>query len=296
MLPHPPELGSSRWPRSDPKGLFYATKHGLKFTGMPAWPAIERDDEVWAVVAFLLRPSRSRCQESYARLVRGETAPASGGGRPGASALIWIRRRPRFRSRCGRAARAAMASRAAAAGSALSRASTDSAVEYLSVRCARMRRQTRPSGIMGPIAAGIALAGHLVESWPEYYAGRDQERARLFDRHSLRAADAAPRWREVPRSPRRGVPAQGVPSCEDCHGLDDLAAEPRLPGARPASTPSTWSSSSGCGKRGVRGGSPYAHLMEAFAPKLTDDQIRDVAGYYASLDVASSWAREPSAR
>ena len=30
-------------------------KHGIKFTGMPAWAAQQRDDEVWAMVAFLRR-------------------------------------------------------------------------------------------------------------------------------------------------------------------------------------------------------------------------------------------------
>ncbi|MFG0336020.1 MAG: c-type cytochrome, partial [Maioricimonas sp. JB049] len=38
----------------DPEELFYIVKHGIKFTGMPGWPAQNRDDEVWAIVAFLL--------------------------------------------------------------------------------------------------------------------------------------------------------------------------------------------------------------------------------------------------
>ena len=37
-----------------PRELFKIVKHGVKFTGMPAWPSLERDDEVWDVVAFLL--------------------------------------------------------------------------------------------------------------------------------------------------------------------------------------------------------------------------------------------------
>ena len=52
MTPTPPYLPDrvDDWSREE---LFYITKHGILFTGMPAWPAIERDDEVWAVVAFL---------------------------------------------------------------------------------------------------------------------------------------------------------------------------------------------------------------------------------------------------
>src|SRR5690606_25016642 len=37
------------------KALFWIVKHGLKYTAMPAWPAQQRDDEVWAVTAFLVR-------------------------------------------------------------------------------------------------------------------------------------------------------------------------------------------------------------------------------------------------
>jgi hypothetical protein len=56
MLPTPPELRQrlSRW---RPEELFSIVKHGIKFTGMPPWPAQERDDEVWAVVAFLPAPT-----------------------------------------------------------------------------------------------------------------------------------------------------------------------------------------------------------------------------------------------
>src|SRR5688572_30227281 len=41
--PHPPDLQRqvSRW---QPRELFYLVKHGVKFTGMPAWPAVGRDD------------------------------------------------------------------------------------------------------------------------------------------------------------------------------------------------------------------------------------------------------------
>ena len=52
LTPHPPYLPEAvtRW---DPPELFEIVKHGIKMTGMPAWPALQRDDEVWAVVAFI---------------------------------------------------------------------------------------------------------------------------------------------------------------------------------------------------------------------------------------------------
>lgn len=35
------------------KQLFWIIKHGIKFTGMPGWPAVDRDDEVRRMVAFV---------------------------------------------------------------------------------------------------------------------------------------------------------------------------------------------------------------------------------------------------
>ena len=40
-------------------------------------------------------------------------------------------------------------------------------------------------------------------------------------------------------------------------------------------------------KDGVRGGTPYAHIMRTVASRLTRDQMDAVARYYASLPPAS---------
>src|SRR5687767_5962755 len=54
MLPTPPDLAVQMRPWRD-RELFWIVKHGIKYTGMPAWAAQQRDDEVWALVAFLRR-------------------------------------------------------------------------------------------------------------------------------------------------------------------------------------------------------------------------------------------------
>src|SRR5687767_12863728 len=76
MTPPPPELTPklSRW---TPEELFSIVKHGIKFTGMPAWPAQQRDDEVWAVVSFLRRLPRLDAS-GYRQLVYGEGSAAGG--------------------------------------------------------------------------------------------------------------------------------------------------------------------------------------------------------------------------
>ena len=62
--------------------LFWIVKHGIKYTGMPAWAAQQRDDEVWALVAFLRRlPALDAQTLSRARARR----PASRRRRAGAS-------------------------------------------------------------------------------------------------------------------------------------------------------------------------------------------------------------------
>src|SRR5690606_5450415 len=52
MLPAPPVLTGRVFEWTDQE-LFWLVKHGLKYTGMPGWPVQDRDDEVWALVAFL---------------------------------------------------------------------------------------------------------------------------------------------------------------------------------------------------------------------------------------------------
>jgi hypothetical protein len=76
MTPAPPELRQrlSRW---RPEELFSIVKHGIKFTGMPAWPVQQRDDEVWAMVAFLRRLPELDAV-AYQRLVYGDGSAAGG--------------------------------------------------------------------------------------------------------------------------------------------------------------------------------------------------------------------------
>lgn len=52
LTPPPPALHArdDEWP---PELLFARVLHGVPNTAMPAWPAREREDEVWAMVAFL---------------------------------------------------------------------------------------------------------------------------------------------------------------------------------------------------------------------------------------------------
>lgn len=52
MLPEPPPIGEAirGW---QPNHLHWIVENGIKMSGMPAWPARQRGDEVWPVVAYL---------------------------------------------------------------------------------------------------------------------------------------------------------------------------------------------------------------------------------------------------
>jgi hypothetical protein len=75
MLPEPPYMPDvvHDW---EPQHLFWIVRNGLKYSGMPGWVPPERADEVWAVVAALLRlPEMS--PEEYQKLSGGEVASRS---------------------------------------------------------------------------------------------------------------------------------------------------------------------------------------------------------------------------
>ena len=72
MTPPPPWLPRVI-PTWDTEALFWIVRHGVKYSGMPAWPAQARADEVWAVVAFL-RALPDLDAATYRRLVSGPEA------------------------------------------------------------------------------------------------------------------------------------------------------------------------------------------------------------------------------
>ncbi len=52
LNPPPPDLAEEAL-EEPPEVLFWATKNGIRMTGMPAWGVTHDDDEIWPVIAFL---------------------------------------------------------------------------------------------------------------------------------------------------------------------------------------------------------------------------------------------------
>lgn len=52
LYPHPPRLAHAT--DLKPAEVFWTIKHGVKFSGMPAWGKSHSDDEIWSITAFVL--------------------------------------------------------------------------------------------------------------------------------------------------------------------------------------------------------------------------------------------------
>ena len=264
MTPHPPYLPPEidRW---TPEELFYIVKHGVKFTGMPAWPVQQRDDEVWAMVAFLLRLPELDAA-AYRRLAQGEaTARADAPLR----SLLGPEEAPRaVEESCGRCHGVDGNGRGTGAFPRLA----GQRPSYLYAALQAYARGDRHSGIMAPVAAG--LSPEEMRALAEYYAGRP-----ALPPARAAAAEAIARGRRIAHE---GVPAQRIPSCADCHGPNPIRRNPFYP-TLAGQYAIYLVQQLELFQRGQRGGSAYAHLMHPTADRLTPEQMRDVAAYYASL-------------
>ncbi|HEX6210407.1 MAG TPA: c-type cytochrome, partial [Methylomirabilota bacterium] len=273
MTPKPPDL-ASRAAAWKPRELFHIVKHGIKFTGMPAWPAARRDDEVWAVVAFLVRMPGLE-PDAYRRLVRGEAAVV-----PAVAQLASPEAQqeipPAVTRTCGRCHGAEGNGRGEGAFPRLA----GQRPQYLLAALDAYARGDRFSGIMGPIAAALAPAER--DEVAAYYAT-------LAPQPGGHAADQAAAERGAALA-RDGIPGQRVPSCEDCHGFSTHPRNPSYPVLH-GQHADYLELQLRLFAEGRRGGSPYARLMHSFAARLTPPQIRDLAEHYAAGPEGSPTAR-----
>jgi cytochrome c553 len=263
MTPPPPEL-TARLSRWTPEELFSIVKHGIKFTGMPAWPAQQRDDEVWAVVAFLRRmPDLDAA--AYRRLAYGETGvradttpdlPAAGDAVP-----------PRaVRDVCWRCHGTDGTGR----GPGVFPSLAGQRFEYLYGSLRAFRERTRFSGIMS--AAAATLSDETMREIAAYYERLPPRSAAMGENPSARGAEIA----------TRGIPDRDIPPCAECHGPSAPPknhAYPKLTGQHVGYLTSQLQLL----EEQRRGGSPNVNLMQVFVHRLRPEEIRDAARYYAAL-------------
>jgi len=261
MLPAPPELNraASNWSTEQ---LFWIVKHGLKFTGMPAWVAQQRDDEVWAVVAFLRAlPQMSASQ--YRLFAIGDPEPRPNDGAEIARNGMTMEALTRC-VRCHRGdarPRSALVPRLAGQSQA-----------YVERALRDFASGSRPSGIMEPIA--VALDAAAITALSAYYAGAPNPAPSAPPIESN--ADQIARGKDIAT---QGVAETGVPPCLVCHGDARAPSFPKLDGQYApyiVGQIDLW-------KRGLRTKSGYGAIMGTIASRLTDEQAQDVAAYFASV-------------
>ena len=249
MTPHPPFLPErvARWTDAE---LFQIVKHGIKFTGMPSWPAPQRNDEIWTVVAFLRTLDRLSAGEYWRFAIgdRGRSEPApipvqtmcvachgsDGRGRDGGGFPVI-------------AGQSASYMRAALDAFALGR---------------------RHSGVMGPVAA--ALDAGARDAVIQYYSSLPPAPPRGSSGDAAAGEAIA----------LRGIAGQRVPACVECHRsatADRQAAYPVLH----AQHPEYLLSQLQLFADDARGGSSAASIMQPIAQRLTPKQRQDVAIYFS---------------
>ncbi len=282
MMTPPPPLLAPRiraWREAE---LFWIVKHGIKFTGMPAWPSQLRDDEVWAVVAFL-RTLPEQTPDDYRLFVEGpradQSATANGsaaapGTRPEAVDPPGDPRSGPAPSLIGAIAHCARCHGAdgQGRGGTVVPAIAGQSEAYILASLEAYASGRRASGMMA-LAAGLsepvlfpALAAHFAGLSPPVPSGEPADGAVLA------------RGRAIAET---GVSGDAVPACLACHGGDGRnPIYPRLDGL-----------SAGYLERqlalfasGERGGTAFAHLMTTVARRLSEDDRRAVALYLAARD------------
>lgn len=259
MLPEPPDLAQAAGEWRD-RELFWIVRNGLKYTGMPAWVAPQRDDEVWSLVAFLKRLPATDAA-AYAILVRDardsgrEVADLASPGAAMASC-----------ARCHGDASLAPSSRLVPRLDVLP-------ARYMSAALAQYADGSRPSGIMQPIAAALDSLdlARLATNYAEL-TSRQAEAERPSTADPARI-DAGRRIAE------NGVREAGIPPCLACHGPGGSDLFPRLAGQHARyiiGQLALW-------QRGLRDTSVTGAIMAPIARRLSGEQIAAVGAYFESL-------------
>jgi cytochrome c553 len=252
--PRPPELGNIA-EVYEASELFFIVRHGVKFTGMPGWSAANRDDEVWAVVAFLKAlPKLDRSK--YRTLVFGDDLEHEDSQAPS----LVLRR-------CARCHGARGNGRGLGAFPRLAGQNRG----YLEKSLEAYRRGERASGIMQPLASDLSK--------------REIERvAAWYSEQTVTKAEAGSATSQVGHAiANRGIPERRVPPCADCHGPTELSVHDSYPKLRGQSAFYV-EQQLDLFARQVRGGSRQASLMKsAQVHALRAQEVRAVALYYGTL-------------
>jgi cytochrome c553 len=266
MLPSPPDL-SERVRDWEPEQLFWIVKHGLKYTGMPAWTTQRRDDEVWSLVALLVKlPGLS--PEQYRELARGNAKDV----RPDPAQLIERGTGETALAVCARC----HGDGESPPTSQLVPKLAGLPAPYIELMLKDYAEGKRHSGIMQPVTGELDPDDRT--KLAAYYAALP----RVPNQSAANSAspERIERGRKIAQE---GIPANGVPGCVSCHAGGALATYPPLAGQNArymAGQLRLW-------KSGARGNSGQSQIMEPIATRLSEAEIEDVSAYFASQQLGA---------
>lgn len=271
--------------------LFWIVKHGIKYSAMPAWPVQNRDDEVWALAAFVQRLPKMDAATYRALTGTDLDAQAMPPFAPGAFKPI--------RYQPGIITPDATEQRIERPTLGFGVAGVDARVGQGCVACHGVDGGGRPggafpnialltegqiakaltdyasgaraSGFMQPVA--VNLTPQQIAGLAHYYAGQPKHPAdRLAPPADLLALGA--------RIAGGGVKGQRLGACADCHEYSKAVAK-----AYPNINGQNWRylrDQLKLFRSGLRGGASRTNLMYGAAQHLTDREIDAVALFYAS--------------
>ncbi len=251
--PHAPDLSVNAREWTD-RQLFWILRHGVKFSGMPAWGSDGRDDEIRRMVAFV-RSLPTMTPAQYRALVVTPAAPAS---LPASDAVVIARctgcHGANGQGRGQRDIPILGAQRVAALEAALR----------------AYRANTRHSAVMQQAAA--TLDDVQIAMLARHFAAMPG----LIDRPVTRPATslAARRAQQIVE---RGLPRVQLPACASCHGPSK--PQPILAGQRAAYLAARLRNWKGDGKE-IDARQSQA-IMPVIARRIPEDMIEPLAAYLA---------------
>ena len=251
MVPAPPHITEAveDW---TPREFHWIVQEGVKMSGMPYWPA-EREDEAWAMVAFLQEVGEMSAQD-YLELTRlpqieGPPEAAYCAGCHGVDGRGVAEVIPRL---------------------------DILGEEYLRTAIESYVDRSRDSGFMAQAVTEVE-ARNLPAIVAYFGALPAQPGAPTPDLSAELVAQGRDLAMAATNDPK-------VPACAACHGPSEQRRTPGGPELAGQNLPylaeqlRLW-------REGKRGGGPRAHLMVAAAQDLEDEDIDALAAYYASLKV-----------
>ncbi|SFB11101.1 Cytochrome c553 [Poseidonocella pacifica] len=258
MRPAPPPLNDADFETEE---YYWLVRHGLKYTGMPEWSGAHRPDEPWAVAAFM-SVYQDVSEEDYREMAFGPSAQDGGRAAVSFGALSGDLSLQESCNRCHGTdglGRDGMAPKLAG-----------QSATYLADALRAYRADIRQSGFMEPLAA--SLTDKQISELASHYAGLDG----TWRGQTLNDGDAA-RGEELAR---RGDEDDDIPSCLSCHDNERRPDTPRITG-QDARWITIWLR---LWREEPVTSSPGANRMHAAARPLEDEDIADLAAFFAGAE------------